>query len=176
MVFLPEWAIFCYMAKKSFLQSCPVARTLDLVGERWTLLIVRDLLSGAKRFQDLQESLQGAAPSLLSDRLKTLEAHGLARRDFYSDHPPRATYALTEKGRELGMVVLALGRWGTRHLGGKMARVTQHQTCGHAVELVHYCPHCEVTLAPGSIVTVDGPTRQSRGPRSVPVSPARQAG
>src|SRR5438132_1098142 len=153
------------MAKKSFLQSCPVARTLDVVGERWTLLIVRDLLAGARRFQDLQESLQGAAPSLLSDRLKTLEANGLVRRDFYSDHPPRATYVLTDKGRELGMVVLALGRWGSRHLGGKMAKVTLHQTCGHAVEIMQYCPHCKTTLAPGSTITVDPPTRQGRGSR-----------
>lgn len=115
------------MAKTSLDQSCPVARTLDIVGSRWTLLIIRDLLTGTMRFQDLQERLPGMAPNVLSDRLKTLEAHGLVRRDFYSDHPPRAAYALTDRGRELGVVVLALGRWGMRHLGGKLNKGLQHE-------------------------------------------------
>jgi DNA-binding HxlR family transcriptional regulator len=87
------------MAKANLDHNCPIARTLDIVGERWTLLIVRDLLSGTKRFQDFQERLPGMAPNVLSARLKTLEAHGLVRRDFYSDHPPRASYTLTDRGR-----------------------------------------------------------------------------
>src|ERR1700704_2148119 len=115
------------MAKKSLDKSCPVARTLDIIGARWTLLIIRDLLPGTTRFQDIQERLPGMAPNVLSDRLKTLEAHGLVRREFYSDHPPRAAYALTDRGRELGVVVLALGRWGMRHLGGKLNKGLQHE-------------------------------------------------
>jgi DNA-binding HxlR family transcriptional regulator len=115
------------MAKKKSLDaSCPVARTLDIVGARWTLLIIRDLLPGTMRFQDLQAGLPGMAPNVLSDRLKTLEAHGLVRREFYSDHPPRAAYTLTDRGRELGVIVLALGRWGMRHLGGRLNRGLQH--------------------------------------------------
>ena len=114
------------MAKSSLDHNCPIARTLDIVGERWTLLIVRDLLSGTKRFQDFQERLPGMAPNVLSARLKTLEAHGLVRRDFYSDHPPRASYTLTDRGRELGVVVLALGRWGMRNLSGKLNRNLYH--------------------------------------------------
>src|SRR4051812_16450323 len=106
------------MAKKSLDQTCPIARTLDIVGERWTLLIIRDLLPGEMRFLDLQNRLPGVAPNVLSDRLKTLEAHGLVKREFYSDHPPRAAYSLTNKGRELGIVVLGLGRWGKRYLEG----------------------------------------------------------
>ncbi|MBV9457787.1 MAG: helix-turn-helix transcriptional regulator [Bradyrhizobium sp.] len=117
------------MAKKSLDETCPVARSLDIVGERWTLLIIRDLLTDMKRFQDLQESLTGIAPNVLSDRLKTLEAHGLVRREFYSDHPPRAAYSLTDKGRELGVVVLALGQWGTRHLGNLAKRRLKHEEC-----------------------------------------------
>jgi DNA-binding HxlR family transcriptional regulator len=115
------------MAKTSLDTSCPIARTLDIVGERWTLLIIRDLLSGTKRFQDFQERLPGMAPNVLSARLKTLEAHGLVRRDFYSDHPPRASYTLTDRGRELGLVVLALGRWGMRNLSGKLNRNLYHE-------------------------------------------------
>jgi DNA-binding HxlR family transcriptional regulator len=142
------------MSKRSFDQTCPVSRTLDIVGERWTLLIIRDLLPGEMRFQDLLDILPGLAPNVLSDRLKTLEAHGLARREFYSDNPPRASYKLTDKGRELGLVVLALGRWGSRHLGGKMSKVVQHEACGHTVEVAHYCPHCQTTLAPGTTKTI----------------------
>jgi DNA-binding HxlR family transcriptional regulator len=115
------------MAKTDLDPSCPVARTLDIVGERWTLLIIRDLLFGTLRFQDFQERLPGMAPNVLSARLKTLEAHGLVRRDFYSDHPPRASYTLTDRGRELGVVVLALGRWGMRNLSGKMNKGLHHE-------------------------------------------------
>lgn len=117
------------MARKSLDASCPIARTLDIVGERWTLLIIRDLLPGTMRFQDLQESLPRMAPNVLSDRLKTLEEHGLVRREFYSDHPPRAAYSLTDPGRELGVIVLALGRWGLQHIGGKLNRGLQHDEC-----------------------------------------------
>jgi DNA-binding HxlR family transcriptional regulator len=117
------------MVKNSLDASCPVARTLDIVGARWTLLIIRDLLPGTMRFQDLQERLPGMAPNVLSDRLKTLESHGLIRREFYSDHPPRAAYTLTNRGHELGVIVLALGRWGTRHIGGRLNRGLQHAEC-----------------------------------------------
>jgi DNA-binding HxlR family transcriptional regulator len=114
------------MAKSSLDAACPVARALDIVGERWTLLIVRDLLFGTLRFQDFQERLPGIAPNMLSARLKKLEAHGLVRREFYSDYPPRAAYTLTDQGRELGVVVLALGRWGMRNIDGKLSRGLHH--------------------------------------------------
>jgi DNA-binding HxlR family transcriptional regulator len=103
------------MPRKRYGQRCPVARTLELVGDRWTLLIVRDLLGATRRFQDLQTGLPGLAPNILSDRLKLMEEHGLVARRFYSDHPPRAEYALTPKGRELGLVIGALAAWGSRH-------------------------------------------------------------
>jgi DNA-binding HxlR family transcriptional regulator len=115
------------MAKRSLKQSCPIARTLEIVGSRWTLLIIRDLLTGRMRFQDLQQRIPGIAPNVLSTRLKALEEHGLVRREFYSDHPPRADYELTERGQELGVVVLALARWGVRHLGGGMNKGLQHE-------------------------------------------------
>ncbi len=93
--------------------TCPVARTLDAIGARWTPLILRDLLLyGARRFQDLQNSLTGIAPTTLSDRLKTLEEHGIVERRFYMQHPPRAEYVLTQKGLDLGPVVRAMRDWG----------------------------------------------------------------
>jgi DNA-binding HxlR family transcriptional regulator len=114
------------MAKASLDPLCPVARTLDIVGERWTLLIIRDLLLGTMRFQDFQKRLPGLTPNVLSARLKKLEVHGLVRRDFYSDHPPRAAYTLTDRGQGLGVAVLALGGWGRRNLGGKFGKGLQH--------------------------------------------------
>src|SRR5208282_6216404 len=92
---------------------CPIARTLDIVGERWTILILRDLVTGgARKFQDFERSLTGISPNTLSARLKRLEEAGIVERRFYEQHPPRAEYALTEKGRALGPVLLALRKWG----------------------------------------------------------------
>src|SRR2546422_9805594 len=97
---------------KRYGQPCPVAKSLELLGERWTLLVIRDLLAGPRRFQDLLASLDGIAPNVLSERLKILEAHGIVAREFYSEHPPRPAYALTPPGRDLGVVVGPLPGWG----------------------------------------------------------------
>lgn len=126
---------------KPYGQTCPVARSLDLLGERWTLLVVRDLLRGRGRFQTLMEALPGIAPNVLSDRLKRLEEYGVVTRRFYSEHPPRAEYVLTEKGKELGVVVGALASWGARYAGSPAAPV--HAACGHPVDVVYRCPHCD---------------------------------
>ena len=136
---------------KRYGQACPVAKSLELVGERWTLLLVRDLLEGPRRFQDLQASLSGIAPALLSERLKVMEEHGIVARRFYSEHPPRAEYALTDAGRELGFVVGALASWGSRHLHRAAAVVSDE--CGHEVQLRYFCPTCE-TRVRGSTVKV----------------------
>jgi DNA-binding HxlR family transcriptional regulator len=104
------------MARSYRQEDCPVARALDVVGERWTILILRDLLrQGPRRFQDFQESLGGVAPNTLSARLKDLEARGLIARRSYSDHPPRLEYYLTAKGKSLGPVLKALRDWGRSH-------------------------------------------------------------
>ena len=95
---------------------CPIARTLDIVGERWTILILRDLVvSGPRKFQDFERSLAGISPNTLSTRLKRLEEAGIVERRFYEQHPPRAEYVLTEKGNELRPVLKALLDWGRRH-------------------------------------------------------------
>ena len=97
-------------------KNCPVARTLDLIGERWTILLLRDLLlHGPRRFQDFQESLAGAAPNTISARLKAMEDNGLIVRRVYSEHPPRLEYRLSTKGQSLGPVLKALRAWGERH-------------------------------------------------------------
>ena len=100
----------------SYNRSCPVARTLEIIGDRWTILIIRDLLlKGPRKFIDFELSLQGISPNTLSARLKTLEETGLIERRFYEQHPPRAEYLLTAKGRELGPVLRALRDWGQKH-------------------------------------------------------------
>jgi DNA-binding HxlR family transcriptional regulator len=97
-------------------RSCPVARTLEIIGDRWTILILRDLfLKGSCKFLDFEQSLSRASPNTLSARLKTLEGEGLIERRFYEQHPPRAEYLLTAKGRELGPVLKGLRDWGERH-------------------------------------------------------------
>ncbi|MEM9360526.1 MAG: helix-turn-helix domain-containing protein [Pseudomonadota bacterium] len=101
---------------KHYALDCPLARTLDIIGERWTILVLRDLfLAGPRRYQDFVDSLTDISPNTLSDRLKTLEAHGIVERHFYSDHPPRAEYRLTSKGKELGPVLKSLRAWGLKH-------------------------------------------------------------
>ena len=94
---------------------CPVSAALDVIGEKWTLLILRDLARhSARRFQDLLESLQGCAPNTLSARLVSLERHGLLERRLYSEHPPRMEYVLSPEGREVLPVLAALKRWGSK--------------------------------------------------------------
>jgi DNA-binding HxlR family transcriptional regulator len=146
---------------KQYHQSCPVAKTLEVIGDRWTLLVVRDLLRGTQRFQDLLGSLPGIAPNILSARLKLMEEHGLIRRTLYSDHPPRAEYALTDRGRELGMVVGALAAWGGRHVHRETQLV--HAGCGHPVSVGYYCPDCKEGVR-GADVTV----RRARARRGSP--------
>ena len=96
-------------------QRCPVARALDVVGERWSLLILRDLnRKGPLRFQSLAEGLPGLAPNTLSARLKLLEEQGVIGARLYERHPPRFEYFLTDKGKALAPVLRALYAWGDR--------------------------------------------------------------
>src|SRR5262249_56341219 len=97
------------MARSYQQKNCPVARTLDVIGERWTILLLRDLfLRGPRRFQDFQESLAGVAPNTLSARLKDMEAHGLIARRLYRNHQPKLEYLLTEQRRSMSPHLHAL--------------------------------------------------------------------
>ncbi|TQM83085.1 HxlR family transcriptional regulator [Saccharothrix saharensis] len=108
------------MDQRTYNQYCATARTLDLVGERWTLLLVRELLTGPKRFGDLRKSLRGLGTGLLAARMKHLEREGLAHKVTLPPPARTPAYALTEAGRELGPAVLALARWGTKWaMGGR---------------------------------------------------------
>ncbi len=105
------------MARRTYGQYCGLAQALDLVGERWTLLLVRELLMGPKRYTDLREALPGIASNLLADRLEHLERIGLVRRERLPPPAPATVYELTERGHGLETAILELGRWGGLSLG-----------------------------------------------------------
>src|SRR5690348_7684394 len=96
--------------------TCPVARTARIISGKWTLLIIRDLASGVKRFNQLERSLQGISPKTLSERLRSLEEEGIILRQTFAEVPPRVEYSLTEKGRDLVEVVTCMRCYGNRWL------------------------------------------------------------
>jgi DNA-binding HxlR family transcriptional regulator len=108
-------------------QVCSVARTLELVGDRWTLLVIRDVVLGHHRFDELLTGL-GVASNVLADRLSRLVAEGILDRVPYSERPERFEYHLTEKGRELGVPLLALMQWGDRYVSDKPPRIARRQS------------------------------------------------
>ncbi|WP_312166837.1 helix-turn-helix domain-containing protein [Phenylobacterium sp.] len=123
---------------------CPIAHSTGLVGDRWSILIVRELLMGQGRFQDLQAQT-GASSQLLAARLKRLEADGLIERHAYSQRPVRHEYRLTPKGRDLMPVILALRAWGEAWCkpgGGTPATRMFHRACDTELELDGRCPAC----------------------------------
>ncbi len=100
---------------------CPVACTLDIVGDRWSLLLIRDLLGARRRYGDFVSGPEGIPTNIPAERLKRLERHRLLRRISYSTRPPRAEYKLTPKGRDMGRVVGSLAEWGLRYIPGTTA-------------------------------------------------------
>ena len=113
-------------------QDCSIARTLEIVGERWTLLIVRDAFLGLRRFDEFQASL-GIARNVLSDRLNRLVEAGILERVRYSRRPARYEYRLTRKGRELNVALAGLRQWGDKHLSEKPPHVLRRKSDGKPV-------------------------------------------
>jgi DNA-binding HxlR family transcriptional regulator len=138
-------------------QECSVARTLEIVGERWTLLIIRDALFGLRRFDEFAESL-GVARNVLSTRLQRLVEHDLLTRVRYQERPERFEYHLTPRGHELATTVVALMRWGDRHLGRPdgSARLVEHHQCGTELEARLACPHCDRVVGIDEVSTRRG--------------------
>lgn len=157
-------------------QTCSVARALEVVGERWTLLVLRDLLLGLRRFDELQADL-GVARNVLSARLEKLEALGVVRRVPYSERPLRHEYRLTDAGRDLWPTVHALMSWGDRHAtaDGGPPVVVRHRGCGGAIDAHRVCLAChapvelhDVQAEPGPGAGPDHPLRHrpERTPRA----------
>jgi DNA-binding HxlR family transcriptional regulator len=100
--------------------TCPVSRTLDVLGDRWSLLVVRDLIRGKRRFAEFLESKEGIPTNTLAERLKRLVRAGIIESRRYSEHPPRVEYLLTAKGEELRPIIRAMVEWGVKHAGGRL--------------------------------------------------------
>jgi DNA-binding HxlR family transcriptional regulator len=104
--------------RRGYNHPCLIAQTLDILGDRWTLLILRDLMAGLHRYNDILENCAGMSPNILSDRLKRLEADGLVIRNYYKELPPRVEYTLTDTGWSVRPILMALLEWGRNHIGG----------------------------------------------------------
>jgi DNA-binding HxlR family transcriptional regulator len=136
-------------------QNCSVARALEVVGERWTLLIVRDVALGLRRFDELLDSL-GIASNVLTDRLNRLVAEGVLERVPYSERPERFEYRLTGKGAELGPAVLALMQWGDRYLSDQPPRIARRRSDRSPVS-VRLVARDGSVVAPGDVELLPGP-------------------
>ena len=111
------------MAKKSgYGQFCPVAKAAEIVAERWTLLVLRELILGSRRFNELRRAIKGVSQHMLTMQLRDLEQHGIITRTVFAEVPPRVEYALTEHGETLKSVIRALAGWGHEHLKRKGQR------------------------------------------------------
>ncbi|HLI01978.1 MAG TPA: helix-turn-helix domain-containing protein [Acidimicrobiales bacterium] len=131
------------MERKTFAgMNCSVAQCLEVIGEWWTMLIIRDLVMGVRRFDEFQERL-GISRNVLTQRLGRLIDDGIVEKTLYQDHPPRYEYRLTEKGRDLWPILTAMRHWGDRYAAPNGARLLlRHRSCGHVAEPVLHCPEC----------------------------------
>jgi DNA-binding HxlR family transcriptional regulator len=128
-------------------QYCSVASTLEVIGERWTILILRDVFMGIRRFEDLQRDL-GVARNILQTRLERLVDAGIVRKRPYQERPLRHEYRLTEKGADLWPVLVALLKWGDKYaIAGERPVILQHRECGGELDDRRRCTVCGVDVA-----------------------------
>ena len=164
------------MGRTSFSQmSCSVARTLEVIGDPWTPLVVRDLTIGLSRFDTIQRNL-GISRKVLTQRLSTLIEHGVVERSPYQEHPVRYDYWLTEKGADLAMVLLAMTAWGDRWSFGEDGPplLFRHESCGEITRPVMACSQCGEQLTPLTVTPLPGPSAQAGpGTREIPGALAR---
>jgi DNA-binding HxlR family transcriptional regulator len=144
------------LGKDYVTQECSVARALEVVGERWTLLIVRDALYGVRRYNDFLVHL-GIPRAVLSARLKTLTEEGILVKRRYQESPPRDEYVVTERGIALWPVLRALGRWSRDNIEEAHLRFFQHADCGTEIGSHGECPACGTFVAAPDVVMVPGP-------------------
>jgi DNA-binding HxlR family transcriptional regulator len=139
-------------------QVCSIAAALEVVGERWSLLIVREVFLGVRRFDEMQADL-GIARNVLQARLTRLVDHGVLEKRLYQERPPRHEYLLTEKGIDLWPTIVALMRWGDEHApqpGGPPVRL-EHRDCGGAVDEHRICEACGARLSARDVRGRPGP-------------------
>jgi DNA-binding HxlR family transcriptional regulator len=139
-------------------QLCSIARTLEVVGERWTLLIIRDAQLGLRRFEEFQDSL-GIARNVLTNRLSKLVDDGLLERVCYQERPARYEYRPTSKAKDLLTAVLSLMHWGDEYVGDPAGppRITSHVGCGGNVREQLVCTHCGQVVGADAVHLLPGP-------------------
>jgi DNA-binding HxlR family transcriptional regulator len=157
-------------------QNCSVARSLELIGERWTLLIVRDAFLGVTRFEHFLQRLK-LAPNILTKRLRTLTDAGILERRRYQERPERHEYVLTEAGKDLLPVLLGLMRWGDAHLSPKGPPVVaRHGGCGGAIDGLGRCERCQRPVGADDVEWHAGPgSSRPAGPFPRPPLPPPQS-
>jgi DNA-binding HxlR family transcriptional regulator len=159
-------------------QYCPVASTLEVIGERWTLLIVRDVFLGIRRFEDIQRDL-GVARNILQARLERLVEEGILVKRPYQERPLRSEYRLTEKGADLWPVLVAMLQWGDRHAleGGERPMILQHRGCGGELDDRRRCLLCgaDVTVTEAVAVRTGARRPGSETGSATPPEPAASA-
>ncbi|MFG2003822.1 winged helix-turn-helix transcriptional regulator [Spirillospora sp. NPDC048911] len=136
-------------------RECSVADALQIVGERWTLLVIRELLYGVRRFDGIARNT-GASRDILTARLRKLEDAGIVHRELYHEHPARYEYHLTPSGRELSDVLSMLMKWGDRHINADDPPVRWIHTCGEVLDPVVVCAHCGKPARDGGTPTGRG--------------------
>jgi DNA-binding HxlR family transcriptional regulator len=152
--------------------NCSVAQTLEVVGEWWSMLIIRDCFLGITRFDDFHERL-GISRNILTDRLDHLVDRGVLVRVPYQEHPVRHDYRLTYKGRDLWLVVTAMRQWGDRWEAGDGAPVViEHRACQHETTVVPVCSECGEHLDVRAVRARPGPGAKHR-PAEALLPPAR---
>jgi DNA-binding HxlR family transcriptional regulator len=138
-------------------QNCSVARSLEVIGERWTLLIVRNAFYGVKRFDDHQRWL-GIARNVLQSRLERLVEEGILRKEPYQERPPRYEYRLTQKGRDLWPVLVMLVQWGDRYTADEGPPIVlKHKGCGGGIDPHLRCDRCGADLEARAVEPASGP-------------------
>ncbi len=139
-------------------QACSIAGALEVVGERWSLLLVRNVMLGLRRFDEIQENL-GIARNVLQTRLTRLLEQGVLEKRLYQQHPPRYEYRLTEKGLDLWPTIVALMQWGDRYAvpAGGPAVLLEHRGCGGAVDGHRVCEACSAKLSVREVLATPGP-------------------
>lgn len=156
-------------------QNCSIAASLAILGERWTLLIMREVLLGRRRFADIKRHV-GVAANILSDRLQTLVEQGLLERRLYSTQPEAYEYQPTRKGLDVNPIIVALMQWGDTHAAPAAGppRVIVHTACGHDAHPQLRCAHCDGIIQPAQLKVRPGPGADAQQ-RAEPLLPADSA-
>lgn len=138
------------LMKNPYELPCNIAQTLNIIGDKWTLLILRQIMNGRRTYKEILDGLESIPTNLLSNRLKSLEDDKIIKTQLYHEHPPRYEYLLTQMGIDLADVFNSLIMWGDKHLKVCYKQLN-HNVCGHKIEHRYYCPHCDEVVDKGQL-------------------------